>query len=52
MKIVSKQVNKGLPVDVVYLDFSKAFDKVQHYRLINKIKTHGIGCFVANWIAS
>ena len=50
MEIVTKQVDKGLPVDVVYLDFSKAFDKVPHNRLINKIKTHGIGCFVANWI--
>ena len=52
MEIVTKQVDKGLPVDVVYLDFSKAFDKGPHNRLINKIKTHGIGCFVANWIES
>ena len=52
MEIVTKQVDKGLPVDVVYLDFSKAFDKVRHNRLINKIQTHGIGCLVANWIES
>ena len=52
MEIVTKQVDKGLPVDVVYLDFSKAFDKVPHNRLINKIKAHGIGSFVANWIES
>ena len=45
-------VNKGVAVNVVYLDFSKDFDKVPHNRLINKIKTHGIGCFVANWIES
>ena len=52
MEIVTKQVDKGLPVDVVYLDSSKAFDKVPHNRLINKIKAHGIGSFVANRIES
>ena len=52
MEIVFKQVDKGLPVDVVYLDFSKAFDKVSHNHLINKIKARGIGSFVANWIES
>ena len=38
----------------VYLlsPFRKAFVKVPHNRLIDKIKTHGIGCFVANWIES
>ena len=45
-------MDKGLPVDVVYLDFSKVFDKIPHNRLINKIKPDGIGCFVANWIES
>ena len=49
MEIVAKQVDKGLPVDVVYLDFSKAFDKVAFYRLINNMKTLRIGCIVANW---
>ena len=52
MEIVTKQVDKGLFVDVVYLDFSKALDKVPHNHLINKIKTHGTGCFVANLIES
>ena len=45
-------MDKGLPADVVYLDFSKAFDEVPHKRMINKIKAHGIGSFVANWIES
>ena len=39
MENASKQVDKVLPVDVVYIDFSKAFHKVCHNRLINKIKT-------------
>ena len=42
MEIVTKQVDKGLPDDVEYLDFSKAFEKVPHNRQINKMKTYGI----------
>ena len=42
--------DQGLPVDILYLDFSKAFDKVPHQRLITKLKAHGIGDTVANWV--
>ena len=37
-------------MDVVYLDFQKAFDKVPHQRLILKLKAHGIGNDVIKWI--
>ena len=37
-------------MDVVYLDFQKAFDKVPHQRLLLKLKAHGIGNDVINWI--
>jgi len=30
-------------IDVVYLDFAKAFDKVPHERLLDKFNKHGIG---------
>lgn len=36
--------------DVIYLDFKKAFDKVPHMRLINKLKAYGIRGEVLNWI--
>ena len=35
---ITKWVDDGSPVDVVYLDFQKAFDKVPHQRLILKLK--------------
>ena len=38
-------------VDVVYLDFAKAFDKVPHERLLEKLDKHGIGGRVLNWIS-
>ena len=37
-------------VDVVYLDFSKAFDKVPHRRLVKKFKAHGIAGKVLGWV--
>ena len=40
---ITKWVDDGSPVDVVYLDFKKAFYKVPHQRLILKLKAHGIG---------
>ena len=43
-------VDQGLPVDVLYLDFSKAFDKVPHQRLISKLRAHGIGPEISRWI--
>ena len=42
-------MDDGSPVDVIYLDFQKAFDKVQHQRLI-KLKSYGMGYSMINWI--
>ena len=47
---ITKWVDDGSPVDVIYLDFQKAFDKVPHQRLISKLKSHGMGNSIINWI--
>ena len=47
---VTKWVDEGSPVDIIYLDFKKAFDKMPHQRLLLKLKAHGIGNSMINWI--
>ena len=47
---ITKCVDEGSPVDVTYLDFQKAFDKVPHQRIILKLKSHGMGNSIINWI--
>jgi len=37
-------------VDLVFLDFCKAFDKVPHRRLLNKLKYYGITGDLVKWI--
>ena len=50
MEMVTKAVDEGDPVDVVYLDFAKAFDTVPKERLLEKLRAHGVGGDVLQWI--
>ena len=43
-------VDEGRAVDVVYLDFSKAFDAVSHNILIEKLRTCGLDEQTVRWI--
>ena len=38
MEEVAEQLDSGEEVDVIYLDFQKAFDKVPRVRLLKKLK--------------
>ena len=49
-KEITKWVDDGSPVDVINLDFQKAFDKVPHQILILKLKSHGMENSIINWI--
>ncbi len=39
-----------LSTDIAYLDFAKAFDKVPHLRLMNKLKSYGVSGKIQEWI--
>ncbi len=47
---VTRLMVEGHTVDLVYLDFAKAFDSVKHRFLLAKLKSSGIDGFVLNWI--
>jgi len=46
----TKTLDKGESVDVIYLDFLKAFDSVPHRRLIHKLKSLGVHTQIIQWI--
>ena len=45
-------LDKKESLDVVYLDFQKAFDTVPHQRLLTKLKAYGVHGSVHAWINS
>ena len=46
------KLEEGQGVDSIYLDFSKAFDKVEHGVLLHKLKQCGVVGQVGCWIAA
>ena len=43
--------DKGESLDIIYLDFSKAFDTILHRKVIKKLDCYGIQGNVLRWIA-
>ena len=50
LESLTKLVDEGHAVDMIYLDFAKAFDKVPAKRLLAKIRSCGIDEKVTRWI--
>lgn len=47
---MTDSISRRLPADVIYLDFSKAFDKVSHELLLVKLVAYGIPRTLVEWI--
>ena len=47
---ILSSLEEGANLDSIYLDFSKAYDKVDHGILLHKLKAMGISGKVGRWI--
>ena len=47
---LSSELNRNNLVDVAVLDFTKAFDKVPHHRLISKLQYYGLSGEISTWV--
>ena len=47
----SAALDEHYAVDVIYLDFKKAFDSVPHEKLLSKIKSYGIEGNIFKWLS-
>ena len=47
---VFETLDSGDRYDIICLDFSKAFNRIPHRRLISKVRAHGIDGKVLEWI--
>ena len=49
---LAESLNRNEQTDVIFLDFSKAFDKVSHRHLFHKLNHYGIWGDLLTWIKS
>ena len=52
MDMWTECLDRGSEIDVIFLDFQKAFDKVPHNRLLDKMKYYGITGNILEWVKS
>ena len=49
---LARNMTEGKQTDLILLDFSKAFDKVNHLKLLYKLQVHGVQGKTLGWIES
>jgi hypothetical protein len=52
LDFLTNVLDRGMTADVLFLDFSKAFDTVPHTRLMHKLYQYGIKGTLFNWISN
>lgn len=52
LNIWTDALSHDIPIDIIYLDYEKAFDKVPHQRLVKQLDAYGITSDVLGWISN
>ena len=47
---LTEMIDEGKNIDIIYLDFKKAFDSIPHERLLMKMKAYGITGKTLEWV--
>ena len=47
---IGKNLDAGVQTDIIFLDFSKAFDSVPHHLLLHKLQAFGLNSTLLNWL--
>ena len=50
LNVITEAQMHGIPVDILFLDYQKAFDTVPHHRLIRQVESFGIEGLALKWI--
>ena len=49
---IGRNLDKNIQTDIIYLDFAKAFDTVDHNVLLSKLKAYGVSGQLLTWFAN
>ena len=49
LNVIGKNLDKGLQTDVVFMDIAKAFDTVNHSKMLQKLREYGFSGSVLLW---
>ena len=52
MNVWTEALMHNIPIDILYMDYAKAFDTVPHQRLLRQVESFGITGNVLQWIRS